>query len=97
MTTDKQIELIDELAKTLYLNYDMPIPFAKDVAEFLYEEGYRELKQGKWLNEDFPEKKATQTDVAICSICKDYAHKAEHGYSILSKFCPNCGTMMEEK
>ena len=36
MTTDKQIEPIDELAKTLYLNYDMPIPFAKDVAEFLY-------------------------------------------------------------
>lgn len=57
---------------------------------------YPIIKKGKWLNEDFPKKEATQADVAICSICRGCAHKAEHGYSILSKFCPHCGARMTE-
>ena len=84
MTTDKQIEHIDELAKTLYLNYDMPIPFAKSVAEFLYEEGYRELRQGKWLDLD-PIKWE-------CSICH---YKVERWNN--TPYCPSCGAKMEEK
>ena len=55
---------------------------------------YPLIKEGKWLNEDFPEKEATQVDIAVCSVCKGYAYKAEHGYSILSKFCPHCGAKM---
>lgn len=38
MTKDKQIE---EMAKLLHLNYDMPLEFAEGLAEFLIEEGYR--------------------------------------------------------
>lgn len=51
------------------------------------------VKEGKWLNEDFPEKEVTQRDVAICSACKNYAYH-EEGYSILSKYCPHCGAKM---
>lgn len=38
MNRDKQIE---EMAKLLQLNYDMPYEFAKGLAEFLIDEDYR--------------------------------------------------------
>lgn len=50
---------------------------------------------GKWLDEDFPEKMATVHGMAICSACGELSHKAEHGYNILSDFCPNCGAKMD--
>ena len=56
---------------------------------------YPLFKEGKWINEDFPENIVTQKDVAICSICKGYAYKTDHGYSILSKHCPHCGARMD--
>lgn len=53
------------------------------------------VAHGKWLNEDFPEKTATVNDFAICSVCGEMSHKAEHGYAILSKYCPECGAKMD--
>lgn len=50
---------------------------------------------GQWVNEDFPENLATVHDMAQCSVCGELSHKAEHGYAILSKFCPNCGAKMD--
>lgn len=50
---------------------------------------------GKWLDEDFPEKMATVHGMAICSVCGELSHKAEHGYNILSKYCPHCGAKMD--
>lgn len=50
---------------------------------------------GKWLDEDFPEKTATVHGFAICSACGKLSHKAEHGYNILSNYCPNCGAKMD--
>lgn len=52
---------------------------------------------GRWVNEDFPENLATVHDMAQCSVCGELSHKAEHGYAILSKFCPNCGAKMEKE
>ena len=52
---------------------------------------------GKWLDEDFPEEIATEHGFAICSACGELSHKAEHGYNILSKYCPNCGAKMDGK
>ena len=62
---------------------DMP---AADVAPVVH---------GKWLDEDFPEKMATVHEMAICSACRELSHKAEHGYSILSDYCPHCGAKMD--
>ena len=49
---------------------------------------------GKWLDEDFPWEKATVNSCAVCSVCGEMSHKENHGYSILSKYCPNCGADM---
>ena len=53
------------------------------------------VRHGRWVNEDFPDEQADATDPAICSECKEPAHKAEHGYAILSKYCHNCGAKMD--
>ena len=50
---------------------------------------------GKWIDEDFPGKKATVHGFAVCSICGELSAKAEHGYNILSRYCPNCGAKMD--
>ena len=42
MTQDKQIK---EMARNLYLNYDMPFEFAKGLSEFLNGEGYRKASE----------------------------------------------------
>lgn len=52
------------------------------------------IVHGKWLDKDFPWEKATVNSCAVCSVCGEMSHKAEHGYSILSKYCPNCGADM---
>lgn len=52
---------------------------------------------GRWVNEDFPENLAAVHDMAQCSVCGELSHKSEHGYAILSKFCPNCGAKMDEE
>ena len=53
------------------------------------------VKHGRWINEDFPDKIATPRDIAKCSVCGELSDKAEHGYAILSKCCPNCGAKMD--
>lgn len=70
-------------AKAICILHDIP---AADVAPVVH---------GKWLDEDFPEKMATVHGMAICSACGELSHKAEHGYNILSDFCPNCGAKMD--
>ena len=54
------------------------------------------IKEGKWVNEDFPDRPVTQLTMVICSVCGGYAHRTDHGYIILSKYCPNCGSKMLE-
>ena len=54
---------------------------------------------GRWVDEDYPYKDANVNPrvTAICSNCGNIAHHMEHGYSILSKYCPNCGAKMDGK
>ena len=81
---NKQIE---ELARTLYLNYDMPEDFATDVAKFLYEEDYRKQRHGKWvLNHGI-------IDYYTCSCCGSMISQSQLNRS----FCPRCGAEMTEE
>ena len=82
MTRDTQIE---EFARTIYLNYDMPEEFARGLAEFLYDEDYRKISRGKWiLNHGI-------IDYCTCSHCGSMISQSQ-----LNRFyCPRCGTMME--
>lgn len=50
--------------------------------------------RGRWLDEDFQENEATVHGFAVCSVCGELSHKAEHGYNILSTYCTNCGAKM---
>ena len=55
------------------------------------------MVHARWLDEDFPEEMATVHGFAICSACGELSHKAEHGYNILSEYCPHCGAKMDLK
>lgn len=55
------------------------------------------VRHGRWLDEDFPDKPATVHGMAIFSVCGELSHKAEHGYNILSIYCPNCGAKMDKE
>jgi hypothetical protein len=44
MTKEQQIH---ELTRTMLLNYDCTEDYAKDLAEFLYDEGYRKIEESK--------------------------------------------------
>lgn len=44
--TNKE-QQIHELTRTMLLNYDCPEDYAKDLAEFLYDEGYRKIEESK--------------------------------------------------
>ena len=76
---------IETLTKTLHLNYDVPEEFAKDLAEFLYEEGYRKLVEAKWI-------KLRMASI-VCSSC-GYMHNHPNSRS---EFCPKCGAQMSKE
>ena len=86
MTRDQQIEA---LTSTLLFNYDMPEEFAKSLAEFLYEEGYRKQVEGNWIPaEDF------HNDFYKCSNCDNHVHRDLIHHI---KFCMDCGVRMTRK
>jgi hypothetical protein len=60
MNKEKQIE---EMAKLLHLNYDMPYEFSKGLAEFLFDEGYR--KASEVAREIFEEIESISSDFPI--------------------------------
>ncbi len=74
---------IEKLAKTLYLNYDMPVSFARDVAAFLIEEGYEKLPTGHW--------EVGRFDRTVCSNCG----RTFEGCT--GKYCCMCGAKMTEE
>jgi hypothetical protein len=74
---------VEKLAKTLYLNYDMPITFAQDVAKFLIEEGYEKRPTGHWDVGRF--------ERTVCSNCG----RTFDGCT--SNYCCMCGAKMSEE
>jgi hypothetical protein len=96
MTTDKQIELIDELAAKCCKYYDMYkscitcwrrtcdcdkyITLAK-----LVQEGCRLVPQGEWLTDKYGMERS------ICSLC-GAVYEGDGG-----NYCRNCGARMTEE
>ena len=83
MTLSKE-EHVEALTKTLSLNYDMPEEFAKGVAEFLYEEGYRKQVEGRWIK--------IRLSSIVCSSC-GYTAWDYH----VTNYCPRCGAQMSKE
>ena len=75
MTKDQHIEA---LTKTLTLNYDMPEEFAKGLAEFLYDEGYRKLEE--------TQRTMHVGSRHVCSNCGELAS--------MENYCSRCGAQV---
>lgn len=50
---------------------------------------------GRWVNGNSYTKPANCNDSAECSVCGEESEKWGHGYSSLTKYCPNCGAKMD--
>lgn len=69
---------IDAFNNTLLSNYDMPEEFTKDLAEFLYDEGYRLECFSTWVYDEY-------LDDIVCCACNESAQGRR------TNFCPHCG------
>ena len=72
MTRNDQIKALTD---TLLFNYDMPEEFAKGLAEFLYDEGYRKLEETR--------RTMHVGSKHICSNCGELAS--------MENYCSRCG------
>ena len=84
---------VKELFDTLMCNYDFPEEFAAGLAEFLYDEGYRGQKEGRWLFTDYGGISYYQ-----CSCC-GYEFERPLTYTRddvnkYRKYCAHCGARM---
>ena len=80
---------IEALTSTLLFNYDMTEEFAKGLAEFLYDEGYRKQVEGNWIPAgDF------HNDFYKCSNCDNHVHRDLIHHI---KFCMDCGAHMSRE
>lgn len=80
---------VEAFNNTLLSNYDMPEEFTKDLAEFLYDEGYRKLIEGEWIPAgDF------HNDFYKCSNCDNDVHRDLIHHI---KFCMDCGAHMTRR
>ena len=86
MTKDQQIKALTD---TLLFNYDMSEEFAKGLAEFLYNEGYRMAVKGTWIPAgDFHD------DFVNCTNCGQGYHRE---VAATVKFCTSCGAEMTKE
>ena len=62
----------------------------KEIAEMLYNAGYRKQSAGEWVNSDIPQEKY------VCSACGGACWYYDFkGDVAKSRFCPNCGARMK--
>lgn len=83
---------IEEMAAFLWYNTlitDMDL--CDDVAEALYNAGYRKQGEGEWVDK-YNGKYANQ--LYKCSVCGSTAHSDDRGHWFLTPYCPSCGAKM---
>ena len=96
MTEQIEKQAIEEMERFIYENTDLSIvDIAKNIAEELYNEGYRKQSEGEWI----AKKEMYRTPSAknyYCSICEKGAiFDSFMGTSRITKYCPNCGAKMK--
>lgn len=95
MSYPSKASQIEALTKTIHLNFDCPEEFAKSMAEFLFEEGYRKVIEGKWIKDKTQERDDGETYDYCCSICGFGAIPDSCGNcSVFTKYCHGCGAVM---
>lgn len=92
MSKEKQIE---EMANDLYENRpykDLWLEDAEDIANILYNAGYRKQSEGEWKYPPYAPSGGSY-EMRRCSVCgykPDF--DSDNPYT---KFCPNCGAKMK--
>ena len=93
--SNKQIE---EMANDLYENRpyrELWLEDAQDIAEVLYNAGYRKQSEGEWVGEaDGYADGELVYDVWHCSECNHCIDDGTDDPDLLPNFCPNCGAKM---
>jgi rubrerythrin len=83
-------EQIEEMTKDLLRAYAINKLYTEDVAEYLYNEGYRKQSEGEWVTSDIPQEKY------VCSVCGGACWYYDYqGEVAKSRYCPNCGAKMK--
>ena len=92
MSKEKQIEeMANEIMKVVMRNRNM-----RQVAETLYNAGYRKQKEGEWVGEaDGYADGELVYDVWYCSECNHCIDDGTDDADLLPNFCPNCGAHMK--
>ena len=81
MSKEKQIE---EMAQFIwYKSRPLSEEDAKELAEHLYNEGYRKQNEGEWIYQEY----SMGHYVGKCSLCECEAD--------MTNYCPNCGAKMK--
>ena len=91
--TKEERESRNNLFDLLMCNYDFPAEFAEDLAEFLYDEGYREQVTAKWISA------STKPGVYVgmkCSLCGARIKYSEF-YNGTHNYCHKCGAKMSKE
>lgn len=93
----EQIEkqAIEEMARFIYENTDLSIvDIAKNIAEALYNAGYRKQKEGEWVRKE--RKKGVIAPEAVCSNCgRDVEYQVIDGKWAFENYCSHCGAKMK--
>lgn len=101
MSREKQIE---EMTKDLFSAYAINKLYTEDVAEYLYNAGYRKQIEGEWLVDAWDNEKEEWVTIpynkhlhadAFCSLCKEHALLDGKEYGVASNYCPKCGAKMK--
>lgn len=91
MNRDKKIE---ELNQDLLRAYGISKLYSEDVAEYLYNAGYRKQRTGHWVSQEEAEL-MDKFDLAFtCSVCGHCDWDCTESETF--NFCPNCGAHMTE-
>lgn len=90
MSREKQIEEKHELSESIYMSgHGLDWKDSDDIAEQLYQEGYRKQSEGHW---EFRRPNCSY----YCSHCgKGIKIKYGERAANLWDFCPNCGAKMK--
>lgn len=77
--------LVAELAHDIHDNSPLTFLSSEDLAEELYQAGYRKQTEGIWIAKDMMIRTITALN-HVCSVCDTEGH--------CTPYCPNCGAKM---
>jgi hypothetical protein len=92
MSKEKQIEEIIEVLNSESIRWGCGDMTDNDIAEALYDAGYRKQSEGEWI---FRNDGAYGRTRCYCSACGKHSGIGGIRENQLKPYCPNCGAKMK--